>query len=47
MMGFSPDVESEIACVNNEEHVAVVGVGCHVCGTRTWEWSGDWGDAES
>lgn len=29
--------QSEIACPNNEEHRAVVGVGCQVCGLRMWE----------
>lgn len=37
MIGFLHEIESEIACVNNEEHRAVVGVGCHICETRTWE----------
>lgn len=37
MFGELQDIESEIACVNDEEHRAVVGVGCLECGTRTWE----------
>ncbi len=41
MIGFLYEVESEIACVNNEEHRALIGVGCRECGARTWESVGD------
>lgn len=41
MFGELREIESEIACVNDEEHRAVVGVGCRECGTRTWESFGD------
>lgn len=41
MVGESREIDSEIACVNVEEHRAVVGVGCPECDTRTWETLGD------
>ncbi len=41
MFGELQEIESEIVCVNDEEHRAVVGVGCSECGTRMWESAGD------